>query len=372
MLGHDAQRTGQSPFYGPTAAVVLAFNFTAGFAIGPPAIGADGTLYFGVDPGSVYALDGATGAVKWIYNAPPINMSRYYFDSSPAIGVDGTVFMGSSDGDLYALDGTTGILKWMFSSGNSVSSSGLASPAIGPDGTVYFVTFEQSLFALDGATGTLKWSFPVQSRYRESTQNPAVATDGTVYINGDGGNVVALDGATGAIKWGANCGVNGGVAGLAIGVNGTVVCGSLDQSVYAVNVVEALDSATGAVKWTYSISGLLPLRSSPAIGVDGTVYIVSFSLDGPIVMLALDGSTGALKWKSPLEAPIFPYSYLAIDANGTLFSTGSALDGATGDILFTFSFSSCMYGGGPVIGADGLLYIAGRTSDNRGCLYALK
>jgi outer membrane protein assembly factor BamB len=60
-----------------------------------PAIGADGTIYFGSGDFNLYALtDGGQDAVaeKWAFEAGPIETS------SPAIGADGTIYIGSNDG----------------------------------------------------------------------------------------------------------------------------------------------------------------------------------------------------------------------------------------------------------------------------------
>ena len=51
----------------------------------------------------------------------------------PAIGLDGTVYFGCDDGKLYALN-PDGNKKWDFTAGGAVGSS----PAIAADGTVYF------------------------------------------------------------------------------------------------------------------------------------------------------------------------------------------------------------------------------------------
>jgi hypothetical protein len=46
----------------------------------------------------LYALNGATGALKWGYTTGGQNIQ-----SSPAIGADDTVYVGSNDNTLYAL-----------------------------------------------------------------------------------------------------------------------------------------------------------------------------------------------------------------------------------------------------------------------------
>jgi outer membrane protein assembly factor BamB len=90
---------------GATGAFKWAFSATVGsYIAGSPAIGADGTIYIGElvpkDPpasaSKIYALDGATGAVKWSY------LAGIGVESSPAIGADGKVYIGSKDGNVYA------------------------------------------------------------------------------------------------------------------------------------------------------------------------------------------------------------------------------------------------------------------------------
>ena len=62
---------------------------------GSPAIGTDGTLYFGSYGGSYYAIN-SDGTLKWQYNTGTINYA------SPAIADDGTLYIGSHDNGLYA------------------------------------------------------------------------------------------------------------------------------------------------------------------------------------------------------------------------------------------------------------------------------
>ena len=66
-----------------------------------PAIGSDGTIYFGSFDTKVYAL-GADGTKKWEFDAGSLIFS------SPAIAVDGLIYIGSHGGKIYALspDGT--------------------------------------------------------------------------------------------------------------------------------------------------------------------------------------------------------------------------------------------------------------------------
>jgi outer membrane protein assembly factor BamB len=64
-----------------------------------PAIGNDGTIYFGSDDSYIYAIYGNTEKLKWHF--PPGNTVT----SSPVIGYDGTIYVGSADGYFYAING---------------------------------------------------------------------------------------------------------------------------------------------------------------------------------------------------------------------------------------------------------------------------
>ncbi len=122
---------------------------------GSPAIGPDGTIYFGCtfsiepdepyqDPiryGRIYALL-PDGKVRWHMETNNILMS-----ATPAIGSDGTVYMGTNDMTVYAFE-PSGSIIWNYKTWRGSDSS----PAIGSDGTVYFVTTGPSptIFAFTG------------------------------------------------------------------------------------------------------------------------------------------------------------------------------------------------------------------------------
>lgn len=71
--------------------------------IATPARAEDGTVYFLVDDGFLYALDPA-GRLHWKLEVAVEDKDLYY-SSSPVIGTDGTVYVGSWDGGVYAFRG---------------------------------------------------------------------------------------------------------------------------------------------------------------------------------------------------------------------------------------------------------------------------
>jgi outer membrane protein assembly factor BamB len=198
-----------------------------------PAIGSDGTIYFGALNDTLYALN-PDGTLKWSYST---NGDIY---SSPAIGPDGTIYFGSYDNNLYALN-PDGSLKWHYDAGTSIHTS----PAIGADGTVYFGQmygqYHHGEFNALNPDGTLKWSYPTDCDIYSS---PSIGQDGTIYF--------------GTFSW------------------------ENEPYLYAFN-------QDGTIKWRYPF---VNIRSSPAIGADGTVYFIAN--DGCLFALNPDGT---LKWK---------------------------------------------------------------------------
>jgi outer membrane protein assembly factor BamB len=211
---------------------------------GSPAV-ADGLVFIGDDNGNIYALDAATGALRWKIDTKSSVVSR------PAV-VGGTVYVGSENNYVYALNAATGAIRWSRRTGGQVNSS----PALS-GGTLYVGSDDGKVYALDAATGAVEWTRPTAGKV---DSGPAVS-GGTVYVGG-GDTVYALDAATGAIKWTR---ATGGVVTSSPAVSdGIVYVGSNDGYVYA------LDAATGAIRWREQTGG--QVNSSPVVS-GGRVYI---------------------------------------------------------------------------------------------------
>ena len=105
-----------------------------------------------------------------------------------------------------------------------------------------------------------KWEFATGS---DLWSNPAIGSDGTIYIGSLDDKVYAIN-PDGSKKWEF---LTGGDVGSspAIGSDGTIYIGSWDNKVYAIN-------PDGSKKWEFATRGYV---SSPAIGSDGTIYVGS-------------------------------------------------------------------------------------------------
>jgi hypothetical protein len=97
-------------------------------------------VYVGSWDDKVYALNAATGALKWSYT------TGGEVRSSPAVA-NGVVYVGSDDFNVYALSASTGTLLWMGTTGDGVYNS---SPVVA-DGRLYIGSNDDAVhaYALD-------------------------------------------------------------------------------------------------------------------------------------------------------------------------------------------------------------------------------
>jgi eukaryotic-like serine/threonine-protein kinase len=320
----------------------LRWSRTIGGPIDSSPVVAGGTVYFVNNDGTVYALDPATGQVRWTY---PTGGT---FDYTNPVVSGGTLYVGSSSGKEYALDAATGQVRWSYPAGNIDSS-----PAV-TGGTVYIgwnTASTGGVYALDAATGRVRWSYLIYSFIVFS--RPSVA-GGIVYFADDDGKVYALDAATGQVRWTYPTG--GVVMSSPAVAGGTVYVANDNGKVYA------LDAATGQVRWTYTVGGAFDYATPAVAG--GTVYVGSTS--GQVY--ALDAATGQVRWSHPISFGLAVSSPAV--AGGTVY-VGSkdgkvyALNAATGQVRWTYTTGGHVYSSPAVAG--GTVYVG---SDD-GKLYAL-
>jgi len=261
-----------------------------------PAIGDDGTLYFGSER-NFYAFDPDSVSIKWTFPA------EVY--SSPAIGSDGTIYIGCNDtGFLYALN-PEGTLEWKCLIGKGAEDpykNIKSSPAIGADGTIYVACRDSHLYAVT-PWGTIKWKCEVDHFFE--TGSPAIGADGTIYAGPHGHRMYAIN-PDGTVQWYYSQISNPGDSSPVVAADGTIYIGNVDGSngsLYAFN-------ADGTVKWSYFFGTYV--HSSPVIGTDGTVY-----LSGPDGFLYAFNPDGTIKWK--YEIGVISRNAPAMSSDGTLY-----------------------------------------------------
>lgn len=221
QAGHDCWHTGKALVKGPSNNA-LAWKSPLPVdteIISSPAIGADGTLYFGDGGqagGSLVAMNGSTGEILWKFS------TGSSISSSPALSIDSsTVYVGSQDFNVYAVNAGVGAVVWSLATLAAVFSS----PSLGRDGTIYIGSDDGFVRAISPAGG-LNWSFDATA---DVDSSPAIGTDGLVYFGAEENSVFALFG-NGTLCWKFT--TRGFVDTAPVIFAGTLYVGSSDTTLY--------------------------------------------------------------------------------------------------------------------------------------------
>jgi glucose dehydrogenase len=145
--------------------------------------------------------------VKWRF--PFKGGSAFGIFASTPIVLNGTVYLQDLNSNVYALDRATGAVRWQHP---------FNKPSIGPNGVAFgsgriYGATETNIFALDAQTGKTLWSHKLTRNKREGIDMTPQLFDDTVLISTIPGNISsfyeggamgvvwALDAATGKMKW---------------------------------------------------------------------------------------------------------------------------------------------------------------------------
>jgi alcohol dehydrogenase (cytochrome c) len=277
---------------------------------------------------------------------------------------NGVVYLQDLGNNVYALDLATGKLKWEYHVSAKVVEGGPNGVAVA-GGVVYGDT-TTTVFALNAGTGKTIWA---DQHLLTSGQGgfgiqPQVA-GGRVYLASSigtgpsGGVLLALNAATGKLVWRVNTILRGtstrfGTGGAwetpLVGSDGSVTFGignpyqSASQAIadpsphlYTDSEMN-LDAATGKLRWYYQ--GVTndfmdhDMQTSPiAATVNGQPAVIGSGKLG--VVYAMDASTGTLIWKTPVGAHSISdhYSLEAMEHKLTLTAPYTILPGSLGGLL---------------------------------------
>jgi outer membrane protein assembly factor BamB len=218
---------------------------------GPWLIFADTAVYALIGlPGShavyrddvVLALDGRTGARKWMSRLPPMAMAMAV--------ADGIVYAGSAlgpqsvSGEVVALDGVTGARRWSARVGAPVAALAVTGGVVAGCWDYLIPGPQPLMYGLNAVDGRILWQ-----RDLGAVLPIIAAADGLVFaFAAANGGLLAVDALTGKLLWKHTA---GGQYPSALVVAG--------DAVYAgyLNSVRAFSARTGQELWSYPADGLV-------------------------------------------------------------------------------------------------------------------
>ena len=406
--GHTAAstETAISPENAARLRKLWAFQTHGGVAASPTVSG--GVVYVGSWDGYEYALNAATGRLKWktylgVTNGGPTCEPRSLGVTSSATVQNGVVYVGGGDAYWYALSASTGAVLWRVATGDNSASGGhynWASPLIYA-GFAYIgiaslgdcPIVQGQLLRVDLRTRKVVATFDVVPAghvgggiWTSPTIDPAT---NTVYVTtGSQGRAsqpysqafVALNAKTLAVEGSWHVPRDQRVRDGDWGTTPTLISGGLVVAANKNGVFYAFRGAnvSAGPVWERRVSnggscpecGAGAVVSSAAFG-GGRLYLAGEKTN--IAGLAYDGSVSAVNpangrflWRTGTQWPVIPA--LAYVNGLVLAGAGSNLDvlaAATGKLLFGYATAGSIYS--PPSVAGGRIYVG--SQDGR--VYAL-
>ena len=228
----------------------------------------------------VAALDVDTRAPLW----DPVQLDRV---SRTGVTIDdGVAFVGDDAGTVYAVDVATGRIRWTAETGGSLDTPIAASGGrvfVSVQGTA---TTPAAVVGLKESDGSRVWRYEAD---REVLATAPTVGGGSVVLGlaGISSTVVrALDASSGAERWSAAVNTAPTPVGAPALAPDAVIVQDVNSQIYR------FDRVTGARSWDFALNAPA-IRTSPVVSA-GQVLVSSN--DGRLV--ALDGATGELVWRS--------------------------------------------------------------------------
>ncbi len=261
-------------------------------------------------------------------------------------------------------------------------------PGVTATKDVAYLAEQTGVFALNTQNGTMLWRFPDKADNAKLFYAPPVLVGDQVIVGDYTNNLYSVKTAKGEVAWTYAPGV-GHIVAAPLLVNDTVLAPSADHSLYALN------AADGSLRWKFQSGNVLwatpasdgkmiylpgmdhvlyalkfgdgtkvwskdlgsSLQGSPALGKDGSVYVVT--MENKVV--ALDSNSGAIRWQTDSlggqvwSTPILQDNTLYYgSANGKVYAVSTETSPAN-RVIWALDLGSPVIGGGALL-KDGLIF----------------
>lgn len=179
---------------------------------------ADGTVYFGCRDSHFYALDEKTGALRWKRDE-----HGSWVIATPAVGGDTVYYTTSDERKFFAVDAATGAVRFSVGYGAFAFSS----PSLA-GGVAYYGTFDGRLYGVDARSGAVVGQFSTDASARNLDKH--LDASGNLKLEDFyaeptlDGTILGLNGVYGL----------GSIAGSPAIADATLYIGSTDGTLYAV------------------------------------------------------------------------------------------------------------------------------------------
>ena len=300
-----------------------------------------------------------------IYDGPTNNLTRWASDitSSGSAVIDnrGHIYIGSDDGYLYCLN-NQGLVIWRYGTTSKIIST----PTIGVDGNIYFSNWMNSTVYCISPKGQLLWKY-VLGDYNTGS-SIKIANEGSVYAitsSDVSSNIYSLK--NGSLIW--NCSIpliSGSTP--AIGLDGTIYLVSENHEFVAVNPDGTLKFKQNLIMYYDTEDYLKESKVSVSIDEEGIIYVINqphyrSNQEDMIVNNYLRAyyPNGSVKWGSGWNqlfvsgTPTYYKGILYLSSEDKLV----AVNASNGVVLWSQKINSASYSASsPLISGDETIYLS--------------
>jgi hypothetical protein len=358
----DGQATGRSKYIGPrNANYVVKKDMPLGISFGP-VIGYDDILFTGsaslntVPYNRFYSLTPYLDTI-WTFITP----SSWPNKTGPALGADSTIYFSSNGGSIYALD-YSGKLKWKK---EGITYGGYPMISIAKNGNLYLSARNRFLL-LDKGGNTIKDT--LMSNFAPRVFLFSVGGDTVYFLNSDNNNNISLKAADLNLNvyWSINL-TNIAPFGVPVIDNSNKIYLYTRDSL--LNRYIRCYLPDGNIGWQYRI-GSFGDFSSPSIDYGGNIILAVKSESLGIEVISLD-YYGNENWITSIRLDqALADGSIITDAERKIYTVTEGYNGesylhcldSNGDILWEVFAENHSYIGSPAINSEGTIYIGGYNS----------
>lgn len=335
---------------------------------------AGGTLYIGNNSGTLFAINPATGRIKWTYKVSNPLMSAPIVYGDLVIVGEGNenspngaspshpIRVGDPPNALIALKRSNGAVAWRV----DLRGTGMPTPAV-VGGVLVHHSGSGDILGLNPTTGALIYKRALHSI---ASMTAAVPIGGDRFATAgiDTTAVWSLNAKNGSVAWKtAFSPVASGLGDCPVATDGTrIYCDYVMPPSSTIPIqterhanfrAYAIDVKSGKKVWDVFLEdGVLPKRNEAAIPLiaGGMLYLGSSLAP---VMHAIDPATGAIKWRAQTHGPV---KGGAVDVDGVIYfgDLGGylwALNDATGQVVGVKNMKAPFNVGSPIVAGKTLI-----------------
>jgi len=292
-------------------------------------------LFIGSCAGTFYAINKATGQVRWSYDIRK-DGKQVSFHGDPLV-TDDLILIGTDHncvpdgiGHVYAFERGSGKVRWKY------RSSSVPTDIVRLGSDVYFGSFQDRWSSVNLHTGGLNWSYSTDTPNADCAfvRSP-VAAENRLFFTGLDEAVYSLDGASGHVRWKRK--LSAAPSTSLVFRDKTLYVGTIDRRIYRLN------AETGAT--VAELATEAPPVGRPAFAADLLYMFLESRPERVGYITSVDSKLAGVRWRqksSPEWASERPHMWKGLVIAGNCRGEVAAFRASDGEPQWKLNVKGCV------------------------------